>query len=279
MSNDNMVSNETNILGAFQNAFRKIFIPLVKILIKQNIHYQEASRLLKETYVDVANEHFKPNSKKANTKSNISLLTGINRKEVTNILDRTDNKVHTHWRSIESDILSKWHHDRRYSESHELPNTLNITGKNSFTQLVMEVNPIANIDLTIEQMVDTHLLEKLHSGKLIPKKRYWKSNKLDISSINSFGETSYRFLTTVDHNIDVKSGRIEEPTRFLGYAFSNKIIEDERKIAINELFQKRSMAFLRTIDTELEEGENTQPSTQTIGFGMYYFEVPNNIEE
>ena len=75
--------------------------PLVRLLVSQGLTHAEFSEVAKEVYVEVALRHFE-SSQKIN-KSRVAVLTGLTRKEVKNVIDR----------SIESNALEKTKSIRR----------------------------------------------------------------------------------------------------------------------------------------------------------------------
>jgi len=72
---------------AFLRALARLFRPLVRIMIAQGVTLPTLTRLLKEVFVDVAENDF-PVPGKAQTDSRLSLLTGIHRKDVKALRSR-----------------------------------------------------------------------------------------------------------------------------------------------------------------------------------------------
>ena len=67
--------------GALWAALRRLLRPLAKLLLGRQITYPQLAGLLKEIFVEVADEDFQLKGKRQ-TDSRISLLTGIHRKDV-----------------------------------------------------------------------------------------------------------------------------------------------------------------------------------------------------
>lgn len=272
---ENKLNAAVSLEAAFHSALRKIFTPLARILIKQGITYKEASRLLKETYVYVANEDFKPSNKKENTKSNINQLTGINRKEVANILRTIHGKYNAHWRSDWSEMITLWHHDRRFSDSPEFPHSLHLTGINSFTELVHEIDQTIDIHSFLTKLIEDNLIQTVSGSKLLPVKRYYIAPHLREDYVLRIGETANRLLSTLDHNTDVLAEQKNQAAYFESRVFTTKVIDPAIIKDVKEFIENRGMAFNHILDSKLEENSKKEYSGREIGFGMYYYDVLN----
>ena len=69
-------------------ALRRILRPLIRLLLSHGIHFQTFCDLVKSVYVQVAEEEFKL-SDKPQTDSRISLLTGVQRRDVKRLRQET----------------------------------------------------------------------------------------------------------------------------------------------------------------------------------------------
>jgi len=134
--------------GVFIKLMRVVLRPLIKLLLRQGISYPFFSDLTKSLYVEVAAELTRDNA----TDSRISLLSGVNRKEVKRI--RADELVNdqlsdddtTHklqQASIGAQLISSWlsHVDLLNESGHPLPLSRTSRDENipSFDSLVRSV--------------------------------------------------------------------------------------------------------------------------------------------
>ena len=71
---------ETKLL----DAARRILYPLVRILLRNGIPSDAMTELVRQTYVDVAESEFAIDGKRQTT-ARISVITGLNRKEVARL--------------------------------------------------------------------------------------------------------------------------------------------------------------------------------------------------
>jgi len=101
-------ANDQSLAAVLLESAAKILQPLVRLLITHGVTYQMASELLKRVYVETARKHFVD---KDTSDTRLSLLTGINRKEIRRLCrdneaeTRVDgitsfaSAVHTMWRN------------------------------------------------------------------------------------------------------------------------------------------------------------------------------------
>ena len=69
---------------ALLNAAARVLKPVVRILLRNGVPSDELTELVRKVYVDVATQEFKLEGRRQ-TLSRISVLTGLNRKEVSRL--------------------------------------------------------------------------------------------------------------------------------------------------------------------------------------------------
>ncbi len=125
-------------------ALTQMLKPLVRLLIHQNITYIGLLDLLKNTYIEVAEESFGLEGKRL-TDSRISLLTGVHRGDVKRI--RTDGLTQPTEKEIKASLsaqmMSIWAGHQAYLDSNGEPVCLYRyaqDGSPSFEELVLSVS-------------------------------------------------------------------------------------------------------------------------------------------
>lgn len=102
-------------------ALRRILRPIVRLLIQKNITLQPMIDLLKETYVLVAEQEAARTAENP-TDSQISLMTGVHRKDVKEYRGRQTGPDHLPaQRSIGIELVAKWLADPHYLDDDALP--------------------------------------------------------------------------------------------------------------------------------------------------------------
>jgi Family of unknown function (DUF6502) len=123
--------------SAVLRALARVLRPIARLLIAGGVPIQAASESLKRAYVEAAHRHF---GKEAGTDSRLSLLTGINRKEVR----RLTTPVADEWgpesvTSFASAVHTAWTLRRQWRGRDGQPRVLPMRGKGSFDVLVKGV--------------------------------------------------------------------------------------------------------------------------------------------
>jgi hypothetical protein len=126
---------------ALMIALRKILKPLVALLIRFKIVFPQFALLLKEVYVEVAEEKFRL-SDKPQTHSRISLLTGVHRREVKRLREHlaVDQEIPGRI-DVTARMIARWMSKAPYVDSQGEPLTLPLNSPSgpSFRQLVIDV--------------------------------------------------------------------------------------------------------------------------------------------
>jgi hypothetical protein len=118
----------------------RVLVPLVRLMIAKGVTFQMASEVLKRAYVRSANEHFVEGDEASGTK--LSLLTGLNRKEIRRLTSDDPDKERAPMGSYATAIASVWRANRRWRDRDGNPKVLprRTTGNTlSFDDLVRAV--------------------------------------------------------------------------------------------------------------------------------------------
>ena len=123
--------------SAVLRALARVLRPVARLLISGGVPFQAAGESLKRAYVDAAHRHF---GDQAGTDSRLSLLTGINRKEVR----RLTTPVADEWgpesvTSFASAVYTAWTLREEWRGPDGRPRTLPKRGDGSFDVLVKGV--------------------------------------------------------------------------------------------------------------------------------------------
>lgn len=119
-------------------AFAAMLRPLLRLLLENGVSYQELSALVRREYVGVAADHFGKNGRPTNV-SRISLLTGLDRKEIRRQLDQRDQGPEQPAGQPTDRItrvLSGWHSDPQFSDGKSEARTLNAGDNGDFWLLL-----------------------------------------------------------------------------------------------------------------------------------------------
>jgi hypothetical protein len=245
--------------------------PLVRLLIAQGVTHAEFSETAKEVYVEVALRRFE--NKGRLNKSRIAILTGLTRKEVKNVIDRslaTSFKEKTHSRPAR--VLTGWYSDPSYQGPYgiplELPYESSDGDEASFVKLVKQYSG----DMAPRQMLN----QLLESGSVIEVEDRYKAvsrifmhSKLSPSHIDRLGRVGYRVFSTSATNIDVDDDSGDK-TLFDRMVFADDGCSEELIDEFSEYLKVRGQSFLEELDVwfSSRKGE-TKPGAPTKETGVY----------
>ena len=121
-----------------------ILRPLIRLLLSNGISFPAFSDQVRSTYVKVAEDEFRLESK-PQTDSRISLLTGIHRREVNRLRNQQSAKINLSQRaSMSGLLLTIWTGHPEYLDEHgsprPLPRWANNTEGESFESMVQSVS-------------------------------------------------------------------------------------------------------------------------------------------
>lgn len=130
--------------SALVAALRRVLRPLIRLLLSHGIRFQTFCDLAKATYIEVAEEEFKLDSK-AQTDSRISLLTGVHRRDVKRL--RSESLAESSLplqASMSAQLLAIWSGRDEYLDAQgeplPLPRLVSKGGERSFEAMVRSVS-------------------------------------------------------------------------------------------------------------------------------------------
>ncbi|MBV6424948.1 MAG: hypothetical protein NAOJABEB_02762 [Steroidobacteraceae bacterium] len=186
-------------------AFRRILRPLVKLLIRAGVRFDEFCETVKGVYVESAvRDGLGPLGK--GTRSRIAFVTGIPRRDVDRYIDdpsllagprATDSKTIT-------EILHVWHTDPNYQAPYGVPIALDFQRERgrSFTELVRRANPgsdpVAVLDELLRAGVVTGSVDQLVR---VRSRAYVVPEALSAPMLEHMGTTLANLASTIEFNI------------------------------------------------------------------------------
>jgi len=161
---------DTNLIKQIQ----KVIKPLVKLFLRFGLSYKVLDKIIKETFVTVSTSNYGTRGREANT-SKIAFMTGLSRKEVSNIKQniKQEKFVTLSSLSFSEKKMNIWLNDKDFINSHNQPKALVFEGTgNSFVELIRK----ARIDITPKtayfELLRLDLIDRNEKDKIIL--RYYK---------------------------------------------------------------------------------------------------------
>lgn len=188
---------ETKLL----HAARRILYPLVRILLRNGIPSDALTEMVRQTYVDVASEEFAIDGRKQ-TNARISVITGLNRKEVARLRgnDPLSADDQQRWNRAAT-VLGAWLRDEEFLDRKGDPLDLRFeSGVPSFTGLVRkhsgDMPPLAIAD----ELRRVGAIEDA-DGKLRMTTQGYVPSSDPESVVDILGMDTAELMETIDHNM------------------------------------------------------------------------------
>jgi hypothetical protein len=267
-----------------KDAYRRLFNPLIRILIRNGVTATEATDLVKRVYVDAcASEEFQVSGQRISD-TRIAILTGLSRKEVHKLRNEPDDNDSGTNLSRISRLIAAWNQDPDFTGPYGLPLAIPFDAKPagdapSFTELVRrhgdDITPRAMLD----ELLRTELASIDDDGLIRNSGRTYIPSKLDPASVERLGRIVGRLADTLDFNNQVEDshlGRYErEVTTDIG-------LTEEQYRQFNYYLRAKCQQLLETIDNWLatQEGRlhardkpKLPPNTRRVmtGIGVFHF--------
>jgi hypothetical protein len=187
-------------------AFRRVLRPLIRILIRSGVRYDEFLELVRGVYVESAIRDGIGNGVKP-TRAKVSLSTGVPRRDVDRFIDN-DGALPGAPKSLTkilSEVLNRWHTDPQFVGPYGIPLELEVRSQRnrSFAELVGSINTQVNTQDVLDELVrlraviwsgDTHV--RVVSRAFIPVE------EMSPAQIEFFGNALTRLAGTLQFNLD-----------------------------------------------------------------------------
>lgn len=257
-------------------AVRRLLKPLVRVLIRYGVSHGEFTDISKRVYVDTAEREF-PLAGRKQSISRVSMLTGINRKEVRRIRQlaalAADEVTTSYNRAVR--IISGWNRDRDYVDDQSQSRPLALVGGNgSFTDLVKRYSGDIPVRAVLDELLRVGAVFEDDNGliHLSVDSAYIPHQDKD-AQFNIMGRSVADLLATLDHNFE----SLAEDTRLqLTTAYNNLPIEAVQRF--KQFSHDRCVALLKEFDQWLAEHDRDSSNSvegegrMRAGIGIYYIE-------
>ena len=260
--------------------------PLIRLLIRHEFTHEDLTALIRQTYVEVAYDHFSiPDTEM--TISRVAVLTGLSRKEVVRLRDGLNNneallklKPNRAQR-----VVHGWLSDPEFLDEHDNPLDLPLSNKKngkqhgSFLALVKRYSGDITIGAVLEELnlvgvthqPDEHTVQLVNSA-YVPRTDELEQIRVVATSVADLFETAL-------HNVD-SSARKKRFQRQVVYSDIGEEFVDEFK----KLTAEKAAPVIQELNAHLSKrrraSSKIDKSTHTrLGFGIYYIEGPSEPPE
>ncbi|MDH5359121.1 MAG: DUF6502 family protein [Gammaproteobacteria bacterium] len=272
----------SNILQKGLNAaVLRLMRPLVRILLRNGVSYGAFSDLAKWVYVDVATKDFDISGRKQSA-SRVSVLTGLNRKEVSKqqaILQPEDEEQGRHYNRA-ARVISGWISNQKYMSGDNEPAVLAFDGDDiSFSNLVKEHSGDIPARAILDELLRVGAVSMLEDNRIQIKTRAYIPQTGEEEKLHILGTDVSDLIATIDHNLSGK----DAPRFQRKVAYDN--LPQEAIPLLQQMVEEKGQKLLEELnDWLMTQDRDSNPSTsgsgkKRAGVAVYYFEQNDEEEE
>lgn len=262
---------QKTILASFQLVLR----PIIKVLLRYGIGYNEFAESVKLAYVDVGSTDFGIRGRPTNI-SRVAVMTGLTRKEVRRLrtkMESGDDSVAVKSTPI-TEILHRWHAENEYLDDRGRPAALPFTGTSgSFSSLVKKFGGDVPPGAMRTELKRVGAISEDAEGNIsVLMRSFWptdQTEKLESALVHHV----YPLMSSVAHNTDPRN-ESDVMTQFATYSLD---IEAQDRPRLRRMCSDRLTDMAESFDDLFiayeSSGIETSSSTKApIMVGLYYFE-------
>lgn len=261
------------------------------LLLRNGVTYKEFALLCKSIFVEAASEDYGIRGRPTNV-SRISVLTGIDRKEVKRLRDlmqeNTTANEAQHSQDRITRLLTAWHRDQEFLGADGRPKALPVEGDSaSFFALIKRFGGDVPKLALMKEMLRVGVIDKNDKGELEARARFYAPAQSDPQALLRAGSVISELGDTLFHNLyvadDDKTG-LKYRRRFERRA-TNNLIDPKHRKAFHAFVEAQGQEFLERVDAWLSEHE-TQPNQQqnetnrpSVRLGASLFTIEKSVNE
>jgi len=258
-------------------AIARILRPLIHILIRNGISYGTFADLAKWLFVDVANRDFAIEGRKQ-TISRISVITGLNRKEVKRVSDLPDpdDQASSERYNRAARVIAGWRRDKAFCTKKGGPADLPVTGPGAtFQTLVKKYSGDMPFRAILDELIRVGAAERTNGDRVHLLARAYLPAGDKNMKIHILGTDVAHLIASIQHNLAPDAR---------GPFYQRKVLYDnlpqDALPAFRQLSADSAQKLLETLDTWLSDHDrDSGPAVSgtgrhIAGLGIYYFEEP-----
>ena len=261
--------------GALLEAVARVLTPLVRLLIARGVTYQAASEMLKRVYVRAGQKHFNRESAQSQaTGTQLSLITGLNRKEVRRLTDEALQSVAPESvTSFAAAVHAAWLTQRRFRERSGAPRVLPQRTQDkqpSFGDLVRSVTTDHRPAALLEELRRLELADINEQGDVVLRMQPFLPRRNAQDRLSQLAEN------LADHaSASVNNVLASEPPFLDRFLFSDELSEESvarlQQLARDKWTQIHGDLIQEAMRQEAADSSAGRSTHNRIRVGMYFY--------
>lgn len=252
-------------------AAARVLAPLIRLFIAKGVTYQMADELMKRVYVQVAQRSFVEDEEATGTR--LSLLTGLNRKEIRRLTTEDASQRRAPMSSYASAVNAMWRTQRKWRDKDGQPKLLPRRSEGtgaSFDDLVKSVTTDHRPSAVFEELMRLGYISVDESEHVRLKQGAFSATPDTADKLLRMAENLEDHLSAAVTNV------IEVEPKFLEqFVYSDELssasAEELHELARHEWRKLDEMFIEKAISLETKDAEAKLPRKNRIRMGVYFF--------
>ena len=273
----NIFPNMVNaIKQTLSGAVHRVLYPLVRILIRHGVAFDDFAEIAKRAYVEVGMKELGIEGRIPSV-SRVAIISGLTRKEVQRIANRdaeTTSEGEMRYNRA-ARVVAAWVRDPQFSDVSGKPRILPLNGNTDpgFAELVKQHSGDVPTRAMLDELLRVGAVERTVDGHIRLLGRAYIPRASEVDKLTILGHDVSDLINTIDHNL---LGGNAEPY------FQRKVMYDNLSVEAVERFRrlsrKQAQSLIEKWDRWLAEHDrdaNPEVSGEgrvRAGLGIYYFE-------
>ena len=248
--------------------------PLVRLLIEKGITFPQFRELMKELYVEVADQHFALDDKKPSD-SRIFVLTGIHRKDIKRIRlqGKQEDQQISSSASLSGELVARWSSMPEYLDDKGKPRPLQKSGNDidaGFEQLVSSVNKDVRPRVILDEWLRLNIV-RLKDDYVVLNRSAFVTNK-------EFKEMAYYLGHNVhDHVASCVSNILSEEEPMLERSVYYASLTENSVNKLNDIASKKGDDLLQHLNKQAiklyDADKHKDDAKYRIRLGVYWYQT------
>ena len=182
-------------------AIIRILRPLIKIFLRNGISYGTFSDIAKWLFIDISMKNFTIEGRKQSI-SRVSIITGINRKEVKRVLHFPKPEDCAERYNRASRVIAGWQKDKDFLTKSGKPAVLPFTGKGAtFQNLVKRYSGDMPVRAILDELSRTNAVVQTKTNCIRLLTAHHSFERDEITKIKNLGAEVGQLISSLGHNI------------------------------------------------------------------------------
>ena len=259
---------------AVAHAVQKLLRPLIRLLLRHGVAYEDFDQWVKQLFVQVADKEFALDGRKQSV-ARISTLTGINRKEVKRLQQMPPlSEAEPLQNNRAARVVSGWMRDEDFLDEAGKPLVLStVSADSGFSELVRRYSGDVPARAILDELLRVGVVARVDDHGLKLMRYGYIPQDSDEEMLRLFGESTADLLDTIHHNL--VAGKDHSRLQ-LSVAYDD--LPKESVEIFRRLSRDKSYELLGLLNQFLSTQDRTSnPNSQgtgryRAGLGLYYFE-------